>query len=424
MRRLRASFTIRSLTILVALVALNLAATIVTSRYYARKPPYAVSIYGNGRGFQSEYSDGSRRYFVGSRKTGYRLTRIEPTPAAAPTLVQIWSPVLASVSITLLVWAATWQNRPWQMVRRAVGSLRTRYTDGTLMITAALAGLNVAGVIMTSRCLPRREVPTGSEIVGRTLVVREAIGLTLIYQRVPAGGLRLSQVVREPRPPTLLQIWSPVTASALITVLVVAGRSGRPAWRRARIALEHGAGAYRLASDLLSAARWATIVIALVGLNLVAAASLSGPDRSDIRMDYLDFFGVAPRIIQFRVDGSSVRRNVDASDVLPHPVNDHGADEASRGLEGATIEYRRDGSVAAYVGSARNARARPRLIRQPTRSLVEYWSPVITSASNTLLAIGLLCRRAARERGGAAAEAGAVTAEGPPGADPPSSRLL
>ncbi|MBX6314881.1 MAG: hypothetical protein IRY99_18485 [Isosphaeraceae bacterium] len=99
MRRPCMLFTVRQMMIMVALVGLNLAGAIATSKYYPR-PPYLSVGYGNGRGFIYYKADGTILQGSGNAETGYRLTRVIRRPPR-PSLLQIWSPVLASVAITL-----------------------------------------------------------------------------------------------------------------------------------------------------------------------------------------------------------------------------------------------------------------------------------------------------------------------------------
>jgi hypothetical protein len=101
MRVPRVRFTVRRMMVLVALISLNLAAAISTSRFYPRpRPPVPVTI-GNGRGYVSYRVDGLVEYGVGNAETGYRRTRVM-LPTRRPTLLRIWSPVVAGVGLSLL----------------------------------------------------------------------------------------------------------------------------------------------------------------------------------------------------------------------------------------------------------------------------------------------------------------------------------
>ena len=88
--------------IAVALIGLNLAAVVSTSAFYPRpRPPARVKI-ANGRGYVSYLVEGQVEYGRGNAETGYRRTRVELlTPR--PTLLRIWSPVIASAGASILV---------------------------------------------------------------------------------------------------------------------------------------------------------------------------------------------------------------------------------------------------------------------------------------------------------------------------------
>jgi hypothetical protein len=98
----------------VALVGLNLAGAIATSKYYPRKQIRPVTA-ANGRGYISYKTDGTIEIGTGNAEIGYRRTRVlwRPLP---PSLLRVWSPVIASVTITFLVlivavWRTSTQHR-------------------------------------------------------------------------------------------------------------------------------------------------------------------------------------------------------------------------------------------------------------------------------------------------------------------------
>jgi hypothetical protein len=101
MNPLRFRFTVRRLMVLVALISLNLAAINSTSRFYPRPKPQTRVMYGNGRGYVSYLVEGQVEYGEGNAETGYRRTRVELLPRR-PTLLRIWSPVVASGGGSLL----------------------------------------------------------------------------------------------------------------------------------------------------------------------------------------------------------------------------------------------------------------------------------------------------------------------------------
>jgi hypothetical protein len=103
-------FTLRWMMVAVAIVGLNLAAAISTSRCYPRPRPPSPVMVGNGRGYVSYMSEGQVEYGVGNAETGYRRTRVELL-RPRPTLLRIWSPVIASVVASILV--LTVATKPW-----------------------------------------------------------------------------------------------------------------------------------------------------------------------------------------------------------------------------------------------------------------------------------------------------------------------
>ena len=233
------------------------------------------------------------------------------------------------------------------------------------------------------------------EFPGATAVVRDASGLTSIYQRVPAAGYRLIEVIREPLPPTLLRIWSPLIASTAITLLVLVVPPARLA-SRTTTTISNAGGDSPIRPNLRwRVARVAAIVAALFGLNLggvVSPAETLPPVRSrHRRLDYPNLFGGVPSALVFRTDSQTVvRLPVDWSD-LPGPPA-YGERDRSGGyrISEETNDYKTNGSIVAYGGSPGQMPFRSHVIRAPMRSLLEIWSPVVTSASITLLVLASL----------------------------------
>jgi hypothetical protein len=382
----RVRLTVRSLIIAVALVGINLAAAIVTSNYYLRKQPHIVSAFGNGNRFVASFSDGSVRVGEGDLGTGkYRFTRIEPPPPPPPSLLQIWSPVIASVSITLLALIAR------RAIARAIRRLRARFTLRSMIIAVFLVVLNIAGIIATLNSYPRKPHRSGSGNLGPANVVRDANGITSIYAKVAGTGYRLAEVLREPLPPTLLQIWSSVIASTSITLLVFLVPWAPPASpQRNTSSQDEGDQPTRLPRF---AVRWVTIGVSLIGLNVAGAVSRPPPDRSELPLNYRNLFGGTPRTLIVTIDGSIAQRcPVDGTDVVS-PPDDGDADRVNEG----TIDYRMDGSIVAYAGRPGQVPSHTSVIRAPTRTLVEVWSTVITSASITLLVLGIVLHKVRRQ---------------------------
>lgn len=147
-------FTLQSLLIGVALIGINVAGAIATSRYFPRDRIHGGSI--GERGMLTSYGlDGSistyRIVENTSQPDSEQLIKVVRRPPP-PTLLVAWSPVIASVSLSVLIFAVS-------MVHRAVGAqgagnrdLSVRRTPMWLVglwttIVLALGGINLAGAV-------------------------------------------------------------------------------------------------------------------------------------------------------------------------------------------------------------------------------------------------------------------------------------
>lgn len=207
MRRPRVQFSVRMMALVVALVGLNLATAIATSRQYPRRPIHPGMV-ANGRGYISYREDGTVEFGVGNAEAGWRRTHIlrQPPP---PNLLQTWSPVVAGAAATILALAA------------ASGRLRPRRA-----VAAALVILNLAAAVETSKSYPRPEL-IGAGNAGGGISASENL-IARLYRPGARGRA----------PPTLPRIWSPVIAGAAATILVIVAarvgpRSTGPAGRSA-----------------------------------------------------------------------------------------------------------------------------------------------------------------------------------------------
>jgi hypothetical protein len=153
----RTRFTIRSLIIAVALVGLNLAGGIATSRYYPRQPN-VMEGWGYSP-FRSFYGDGTVE--IGRRDNGSPGRTIERVVLRPflPTTLQIWTPLIGSVCTTVLVLVV----RGWRRRADSIGSApsparlpRLQLGARWLLIVMALFGLNLAAASVF-RPLPRRD---------------------------------------------------------------------------------------------------------------------------------------------------------------------------------------------------------------------------------------------------------------------------
>jgi hypothetical protein len=226
----------------------------------------------------------------------------------------------------------------------------------------------------------------------------------------------ITRIVRAPSTPTTLQLWSPLIASVLLTILVFVVPLTRPDLER------HGAAP---AGDPLSATQprrlrlvggWLVIVSALVGLNLAAARYRRAPDPYDDRLESplrstADIFvkpdgGVEPRpvggsFLVVKPDGfhgvksfgGTLKSYADGTFVSYDERGVRVGYEYDRSRTLGTIVYRPDGSIVGYGGRPGEMRAPPHVIRPPLRSFLEMWWPVVASASITLLVLGILWRQ-------------------------------
>ena len=276
MRPSRVRFTTASLMLAILLLGLNLAGGLATSRYDPETPYPGAIMFDGSREFPTLPDQDGMSYVYRpdhrhvARCDGWRLVSVGRRPLP-PTPLRIWSPVLASVSVTLLILLV-----PCRRAMRSIGLLRSTRSDRSqlvgraprvirdLAIVLALLALNIAGA--ASRPLPGR-----SSIdldcrrmfggVPRTLAIR--IDGTIV-QRHPLDGsdqgvwflpctdpldeqlytLREGTIEYRPdgrivayagspeqkasrpfliRPPTrtFVEVWWPVLSSGAITLLVM-----------------------------------------------------------------------------------------------------------------------------------------------------------------------------------------------------------
>ena len=343
--------------------------------------------------------------------------------------LELWWPLIASTSITALAAIVLWHHdrrnqskgpeiRVWRDSMRWV---RACSLVAWAIIGTALACLNSAGALATWNA-QLREPESRVKIVerrawGPTAFLDENWGDVRFAFGPLATGEQLFRIMSLPRRPTLLQIWSPVLASASVTVLLFMVLP-------ARLVPRHHRGPPSAAGDLaarrspLRPARWATTAAALIGLNI--AGAVYGPFPEPGQEQPCPGIFKEPSIVpdeqggllfQDRVRGLVKRpangegeRLATASD-YPLPLHlDDGPTNPTQG-GGArvkdTIVYKSDGSVVAYDGNPgliERLVSRPRVIQPPTRSFLEVWWPVIASVSITILVLGILWCRARRNR--------------------------
>jgi hypothetical protein len=297
-------------------------------------------------------------------------------------------------------------------------SSRLRFTTRSLMLAVLLAGLNLAGALATSSYYPRQQLVLGdlNNFSARTIGHTDEHGLTYTYQvrgsekpgwrmSDPRRGWRMSELRRDPVPPTLLQMWSPIMASVSISLLILlipfgSRASGR---RSAPINDDRGGGSGRW-SRWLIAARMIAVVLALILFNVAGAVSGPRPEHSYIPLEYREFFGGTPRMLVIRMEGTTIkrRRALDASDWLGRLASlgmEAGTlDDGGYDLEEATIEYRNDTSIVSYAGIPEKKLSRPHLISPPSRSFLELWWTLIGTSSVTIVAIFFWRRIRSKDR--------------------------
>jgi hypothetical protein len=145
-------FTVRSMMVWVALFALNLAGAGVTWRSVSKQRKPKVGIGPRVSQLVDQNADGNVRFEVGMLATGERLVRVV-RPLQPPTATEVWSPFIATGSITLLVLLV--RHAPLTSRRGAFWSssgarheIHVNWVELTAWwgtMAAALVGLNLAG---------------------------------------------------------------------------------------------------------------------------------------------------------------------------------------------------------------------------------------------------------------------------------------
>jgi hypothetical protein len=219
-------------------------------------------------------------------------------------------------------------------------------------------------------------------------------GIGYTYQGGMRQGWRICTVSRQPLPPTLPEIWAPVMASVSISLMILLVPSWRARGRPPRVRAR--------SSGRVLAVRVLGVVGSLILLNVAGALSGPRPGRSNVPVQYGEFFGGTPRMLVIRTEGTTAqRRPVDGSNWIPGVHSRAGSDLAGSDLEEATIEYRRDASIVAYAGTPERKLSRPRLLSPSARSFLDLWWPFLGTMSISLLAIVPFGREVCREiRGG------------------------
>ena len=102
MKFLDFQFTVRRLLVLIALVCINIAADIATSRYYPRLPNDCRGSGGAGK-YSLHNSDGSYVIYDQPAPLPCKLTNPRLMRPPRPSLLRAWMPVIGSVAVTMVI---------------------------------------------------------------------------------------------------------------------------------------------------------------------------------------------------------------------------------------------------------------------------------------------------------------------------------
>ena len=363
-------FTIRSLLVAVALVALNLAGAVAS-------PRKDWSVRGIALGPGSFYHDWRPDYglictYEGNTQstTGtivYKLWSVGRGPLP-PSLVQAWSPVIASVSITLLVL-----------------SLRPKYR-GTV-----------------SRGAPASDRRSGSHPAAPRMARTAIRGDHHCHDRhdfclhcLRADRVSLPSGDRGPGPPCLLVGLgrSPAPTVARGAMGVARRRPDRPEPCQCRLT----AFLQPLRAHLVQSLASATARFSILFLGDFRPSppfppqAIEPPSGTQLALNYKSLFDDIPRVLNLSIDGALVQRcamevNLAAMKRLPEVIFQ------GFPIGEPTIDFRADGNVVGYTGRPGIKLSQPRVLRPPSFSFLEMRWPVIASASLTLLFLVVTVRR-------------------------------
>jgi hypothetical protein len=205
--RRKVVFTIRSLMIAVALLGLNLGGAIAT---WKRIPaPHQPSPLINGGPWDTRHGvvNPKIRIDLGELETGERLVRVERR-SPPPTLAEVWSPVVASVSITLLVLLVplvpptALHARTLTMFGGGPPPIRSHawLAARRLTILAGLIGLNVAGAVYRPLPDARKQPPSPVQFFDSDTFLDEEGNF--LHNHLDES-LEIIRTNGAPRPPTL-----------------------------------------------------------------------------------------------------------------------------------------------------------------------------------------------------------------------------
>lgn len=411
MRKNRMRFTIRSLLVAVMVLGAILGAAITTSRFYPRE--HAVA-YGWGDGWSSTEFDGhgnsliytvdrSRRSGRGVTRDDRKLIRVEKRPPP-PSLFQVWAPVIGAGAFTVLVLLVPWRSQ--RIGDRTAASpdrgAHTRWSWRARWATIIAATVNLAVAAAVYRPPPRRDdawhrplnlglvagdywrvygdyLQTAdhpsiyreisySRETGRVIermsaenqrparfALEDSTFQTIVYnidggvsgyKGKPGETSSHPQMLRPPTEP-MVEFWWPVALAAVITLAVAAAALRASSWWSrmvcSRLLRRVSGGSIKLVGTSVSL-RAASIVILLIAVNLAGAISTRRYAR-DQRLAMTTPTGHADGLL----------RNA-------------------------------DGDIFYEYGSSKHDLL-PIKDRPSAPSLIQVWSPVLTSGSLSVLLI-------------------------------------
>lgn len=233
---------------------------------------------------------------------------------------------------------------------------RAGFTLKASLIAVALVALNLAAAVATSRHYPRKHATPHRGVAGGSFLLFDGEATRQIYDPVDIElgkpiEYRLTRVIIHPRRPSLLAIWSPILASASITLLVLLvpgiGKRARcrgTASRGAGFSKPYGAKAGR-------AARWGAVVLALAALNL-AGVWYREPSRSCE--------------VPYHIDATCSR----------YP----------------TIVHRSDDAIVGYLAPPGELQGPPHVILPPKGTFVDRWWLALGSCAITFGVVVIVSR--------------------------------
>lgn len=343
----RLRFTIRSALIGVALLSLNLAGALATANVGGDWPRERIMV-GAKRGGDNRILEKRDEYGVGCLYNGcfnmsdgrgsLRLTEVWRPPLPAIRL-QVWSPLIASVSITVLVLIlSSWSGpaggvAPDAGAGRRAGRSTARTAARWVLLIVSLIALNVAGAVHRP---------------GFDLYEHDAAHPPSPAHQEGLAGTRSSS------------------------------------WRQTYSS--HHRYTLKFVGDFDPARR-----------SSKASVVDDDPTADCFRMEYHDLFVGPPKVLNIEVDGVFIERcQMETGGILPSHEDETRLPDAifQDSPDGeATIDFRSDGGILAHAGRPGKRLTQPRFIRTPTFSFLEMHGLALASVAITALVLVAVFRR-------------------------------